>query len=66
MNERILNPCFDSGDWYTINLMIYDIQKNNLGVLEPKSGEDLEVGRLNTNVIEIWIWGIIYCALEDF
>ena len=53
MNERILNPCFDSWDRYTVNLMVYDVRKKKLGVFEPKQGEDLEVGSLNTDVIEI-------------
>lgn len=52
MNERILNLFFESGDRYVVNLMIYSVQKKKLGVIRSKLGEDLEVGRLGTNVIE--------------
>ncbi|PHT88770.1 hypothetical protein T459_10876 [Capsicum annuum] len=37
MNERILNPFFDSGDRYTVNLMVHDVRKKKLGVVKPKS-----------------------------
>ena len=51
MNERILNPFFESGDRYIINLIVYDVRKKKLGVLRLILGEDLKVGRLGTNVI---------------
>lgn len=33
--------------------MAYDVRKKKLGILAKKSGEDLEVDQLGTNVIEI-------------